>query len=59
MSGFGLSSITTNCVFVVLTFGFRARRKHKNTKNQCITAYPSRKSGSAASAIEEKQKGLA
>ena len=31
LSGFGLSSIATNCVSVVLRFGFRAGRKHKNT----------------------------
>ena len=31
LSGFGLSSSATNRVSVVLRFGFRAGRKHKNT----------------------------
>ena len=31
LSGFGLSSVASNYVSVVLRFGFRAGRKHKNT----------------------------
>ena len=46
LSGFGLSSIATNCVSLVLRVGFRAGRKHKNTSNQCITTPHSRKSDS-------------